>query len=435
MTMPSSREQGQQRAESHSSSLRFYIVWTARFLLPIVYLLSNAKFVNIPSSSPTSSSALQRDASLSNPAISAFPFALLIITHSRANYLSQCIESVFQHYPNTSQVPIIISKDQQDGGHVEVDEVVNSFAKLARAKTIPFYQMAHAFSYEDTNVRAPSVPSFVNQIGYRRITRHYKWALSRIFSSSQNWNAELQQVVILEDDMKIAPDFYSYFSALAPLLQTDPSLYCISAWNDNGIASLSLNASRLYRTDFFPGLGWMLTRNLWNELQPKWPAMFWDDWMRSPEQTLGRQCIRPEISRTSNFGEQGVSDAFQYDSHVSKVILSTQFVDFATMDLSLLHWRTYHHWFFTKFSAAVRLRFSNYLTSRPQDADVIALYPNHRLDAIGKRTGIMIDHRNDLYRTSYHGVIVIPWNGHFAFIVPTHYEPPQGYQLGSSVCC
>ena len=30
----------------------------------------------------------------------------------------------------------------------------------------------------------------------------------------------------------------------------------------------------LYRTDFFPGLGWMLTKNLWIELKPKWPLKY-----------------------------------------------------------------------------------------------------------------------------------------------------------------
>ena len=36
------------------------------------------------------------------------------------------------------------------------------------------------------------------------------------------------------DDMEVAPDFYSYFASLCPLLDVDPSLWCISAWNDNG---------------------------------------------------------------------------------------------------------------------------------------------------------------------------------------------------------
>lgn len=30
----------------------------------------------------------------------------------------------------------------------------------------------------------------------------------------------------------------------------------------------------LYRSDFFPGLGWMLTRTTWDELSPKWPKAY-----------------------------------------------------------------------------------------------------------------------------------------------------------------
>ena len=33
-----------------------------------------------------------------------------------------------------------------------------------------------------------------------------------------------------------------------------------SAWNDNGIKSLVKDPRALYRSDFFPGLGWMLSR-------------------------------------------------------------------------------------------------------------------------------------------------------------------------------
>lgn len=32
----------------------------------------------------------------------------------------------------------------------------------------------------------------------------------------------------------MAPDFFSYFDNTSPLLWKDSSLYCISAWNDNG---------------------------------------------------------------------------------------------------------------------------------------------------------------------------------------------------------
>jgi hypothetical protein len=39
----------------------------------------------------------------------------------------------------------------------------------------------------------------------------------------------------LSDDLELSPDFLDYFQALYPLLVHDKSLWCISAWNDNGI--------------------------------------------------------------------------------------------------------------------------------------------------------------------------------------------------------
>jgi hypothetical protein len=38
-----------------------------------------------------------------------------------------------------------------------------------------------------------------------------------------------------------------------------------TAWNDNGKGSLVQDPHRLYRSDFFGGLGWMLRRELWME--------------------------------------------------------------------------------------------------------------------------------------------------------------------------
>jgi alpha-1,3-mannosyl-glycoprotein beta-1,2-N-acetylglucosaminyltransferase len=72
----------------------------------------------------------------------------------------------------------------------------------------------------------------------------------------------------------VAPDFFSYFASTYQLLKKDSSLWCVSAWNDNGKASLvdvQQGSKLLYRSDFFPGLGWMMTKELWDELEPKWP--------------------------------------------------------------------------------------------------------------------------------------------------------------------
>lgn len=44
-----------------------------------------------------------------------------------------------------------------------------------------------------------------------------------------------------------------------------------------------------------------MSKELWNELGPKWPRSFWDDWIRNPEQRQDRACIRPELPRTRYF--------------------------------------------------------------------------------------------------------------------------------------
>ena len=40
--------------------------------------------------------------------------------------------------------------------------------------------------------------------------------------------------VIFSDDLDISPDFFEYFAATFPILHADPTLWCVSAWNDNG---------------------------------------------------------------------------------------------------------------------------------------------------------------------------------------------------------
>ncbi|CAL8469319.1 g8860 [Coccomyxa elongata] len=35
-----------------------------------------------------------------------------------------------------------------------------------------------------------------------------------------------------------------------------------------------------YRTSYFPGLGWMMRRELWLEIGIQFPKQAWDHWMR-----------------------------------------------------------------------------------------------------------------------------------------------------------
>jgi len=85
---------------------------------------------------------------------------------------------------------------------------------------------------------------------------------------------------------------------VAPLLERDPTTFVASAWNDNGLKGKVFDKAVLCRTQFFPGLGWLLPRALWEaELAAKWPLEHWDHWMRQPKQHKGREAVYPEVCR------------------------------------------------------------------------------------------------------------------------------------------
>lgn len=83
-----------------------------------------------------------------------------------------------------------------------------------------------------------------------------------------------------------------------------------------------VHAETLYRSDFFPGLGWMINAKIWSELGPKWPNGYWDDWLREPPQRRGRATIRPEVSRSYTFGEVGVSQSQFFSKYGSTKVFS-----------------------------------------------------------------------------------------------------------------
>lgn len=65
----------------------------------------------------------------------------------------------------------------------------------------------------------------------------------------------------------------SFFSQTIELFEKDPSIYCLSAWNDLGYEETSYDVYELMRVETMPGLGWVLSRKLYkNELEPKWPT-------------------------------------------------------------------------------------------------------------------------------------------------------------------
>ncbi|KAH9490603.1 Protein O-linked-mannose beta-1,2-N-acetylglucosaminyltransferase 1 [Bulinus truncatus] len=141
-----------------------------------------------------------------------------------------------------------------------------------------------------------------------RISQHYKASLTATFNLYPN----AHYAIIVEEDLTVSPDFLNYFSQTKHLLDEDSSLYCISAWNDQGYEHSSKDPQMLYRIETMPGLGWLLKKSLYKEeLEPQWPTpekqWDWDMWMRSAGVRKDRECVIPDISRTYHFGSKGLN--------------------------------------------------------------------------------------------------------------------------------
>ncbi|XP_039886805.1 alpha-1,3-mannosyl-glycoprotein 2-beta-N-acetylglucosaminyltransferase a [Simochromis diagramma] len=338
------------------------------------------------------------------PKVTAAPqpvIPILVIACNRVT-VKRCLDKLLQHRPSAALHPIIVS---QDCGHAETAEVIRSYGNNVTHLKQP--------DLSDIQVR----PEHKKFKGYYKISRHYHWALNQVFKTLGH-----SSVVIVEDDLEVAPDFFEYFRALLPFLKSDPSLWCVSAWNDNGREGYvdPGKADLLYRTDFFPGLGWMLLREVWEELEPKWPEAFWDDWMRQPEQRRNRACIRPEISRTLTFGRQGVSLGQFFDKYLRYIKLNTEFVPFTKLDLSYLKEETYKENFEKEVYSAPVVKYEDVKQGQLQGPGPFRLQYSSKdsFKLMAKNLGIMDDFKSGVPRSGYRGVVSFMSRGRRIYLAP-----------------
>ncbi|ROT73077.1 putative protein O-linked-mannose beta-1,2-N-acetylglucosaminyltransferase 1-like [Penaeus vannamei] len=153
-----------------------------------------------------------------------------------------------------------------------------------------------------------------------RISAHFRFALHTLFEEFPRAN----KAIIVEEDLLLAPDFFSYFNQTAWLLDADPTLFCVSAWNDLGALPHGQAPRPVYRVETHAGYGWMIPRML-EEIYSQWKKADkehdWDVWLRSTEIRAGRECVVPDVSRTFHNGVAG--------AHVNGMLTQSQFAGHA----------------------------------------------------------------------------------------------------------
>nr|CDS16979.1 alpha 13 mannosyl glycoprotein [Echinococcus granulosus] len=322
--------------------------------------------------------------------------------------LSHLVEYRRGHSDGLRRFPIYVSQDCNDEN---VLTLLRSYGDQINILNQPDHSES---SFQNINQ---------NLKGYYRISRNYKWSLGQMFDE-RKYNL----TIIVEDDLDVAPDFFDYFNSLAPLLIEDKSLFCISAWNDNGIPTL-IDKSRndlLYRSDFFPGLGWMLTRQLWDEeLREKWPAAYWDEFMRTRAVRRGRACIRPEVSRSHTFGQKGVSNGQFFDSYLRFNHLNDKSFVFNSSLLRItLKPDIYDPQFLTEvYNKSVLLdnlsQLPHLAQTPPQDTTCRFEYKTQAdFVAAARLLGAMEDFKEGVARTAYMGIVSIFFRGRRIYLAP-----------------
>jgi alpha-1,3-mannosyl-glycoprotein beta-1,2-N-acetylglucosaminyltransferase len=320
--------------------------------------------------------------------------AVVVLCYNRPEYLNRTLKNILQYKP--SHIPLFVS---QDGDHEGVKELANTVFR-------------EDVYYIQNHPRATPPKHFKGNPGYAYISQHYQFVFSRLFDEYG-----FEKVILLEDDMEIAPDFFDYFDHFGKVLERDTTVYCVSAWNDVGQERFVRDATAFRRTSYFPGLGWMLQRSLWqDELRAKWPTAYWDDWMREDEQRRGRDCIYPEVSRSRKL-MNGLSD-----TQLKLNELSLNFSDISLMNILPRRWNTSLYTIFN--TTEYYISFPN-VTSVDSENVVIRYTGVDHLKSLLKSFGVDVLIRGSNFPTSYDGAVFFRSSGKLIYLFPANFRVSQ----------
>lgn len=121
-------------------------------------------------------------------------------------------------------------------------------------------------------------------------------------------------VIILDEDVEVSPDFFSFMSQTLPLLQIDPSLSCVTGHAAEGFLGLAHDNTRVFRGSVQVEWGYGVTLDFIMKALSLWKTtnqntLLYDFWLYVNVQK-DRECIFPEVSRTRHFGMGVNTDSY-----------------------------------------------------------------------------------------------------------------------------
>ncbi|PVD24594.1 hypothetical protein C0Q70_15078 [Pomacea canaliculata] len=113
--------------------------------------------------------------------------------------------------------------------------------------------------------------------------------------------------IVVEEELLLAPDYLSFLAECLSILNSDPTLLGVSAWNFNGFESTSGNRAIVYRVEEFPGLGFLIKKSALSMLAESFgeccTKRAWHGWRYGQEGHF--EILMPDVSRVFRQPYQG----------------------------------------------------------------------------------------------------------------------------------
>lgn len=97
-------------------------------------------------------------------------------------------------------------------------------------------------------------------------TSSYCERVSEAFETANLLFPDAKEMILLGENVILAPDFLSYMGNLLSAMSLDSSLISVSAWNENGYKGVSGNPSVMYRVESFSGMAVLVRRNFFRQI-------------------------------------------------------------------------------------------------------------------------------------------------------------------------
>lgn len=123
--------------------------------------------------------------------------------------------------------------------------------------------------------------------------------------------SDTDHLIIIEEELILAPDFLSFMQQCLKVLDSDPTLLAVSSWNYNGYDITSGDRNAVYRVEEFPGLAFMVKKNVYEKyISGKTSKCcnrrVWDHWNIGTE--VKGDIIIPDVSRVFHQPYQSAKD-------------------------------------------------------------------------------------------------------------------------------